>query len=106
MLDEHGGERLLGDAQNGQQFRHRDARVAADEVDDAVVSPAEAVGGENLVGLAGEVAVGEEQQLHRLAQLFLAQDEGVRTAFYVSPVDISTYSCSIWRVIFDRNYQI
>src|SRR3546814_17342278 len=73
----------------------RDAVVAADEVDDPVVRTAEAVVDQDLVGLAGEVAVGEEQQFHRLAQFLLAQEERIGTAFYVSHVEIFVSYCVI-----------
>src|SRR3546814_6704014 len=62
----------------------RDAGVAADEVDDPVVRPAEAVVDQDLVGLAGEVAVGEEQQFHRLAPFLLAPEERIRSEEHTS----------------------
>src|SRR3546814_20921373 len=84
----------------------RDAGVAADEVDDPVVRPAEAVVDQDLVGLAGEVAVGEEQQFHRLAQFLLAPEERIGHAFYVSNVDILASSCYIGSARFYRTFTI
>ena len=55
-------EALFGDAQDVKQFGDVHARIAANEVDDAVVGAAEAVVIENVVGIGDEVAIGKEQQ--------------------------------------------
>ncbi len=49
---------------------------------------AETVLGEDGVGLAGEVAVGIEQQLDAAAQLVVAQEQRVGGGGYVSQVDL------------------
>src|SRR3546814_4825257 len=58
-LAQHPRQRLLGDAQDGQQFRDSDAGVASDEEDDPEVRPADAVVDQDIVVLAGEVAASE-----------------------------------------------
>ena len=73
--------------------------MTADEVDHTVMRPPKPVVVQNAVRIAGEVAVGEEQQLDRLAQLVFPQEQGIRS-FYVSHVDISgsaRYVCTIRR---------
>ena len=78
QLAEHPRQTLLGDRQDLEQLAHRDPGVAADEVDDPVMGPAEAVLGQDLVRLGGEVPVGEEQHLDHLPELRLAQEQRVR----------------------------
>ena len=72
-LAQHARQALLGDAQDGQQVAHAHLRMAADEIDHAVMRPAEAVARQHRVGLGGEIAIGEIEQLDALAQLVLAQ---------------------------------
>lgn len=55
-------EALLGDPQNVQEFRDGQARVAAHEVQNPVMGPAEAVLVQDPVRIADEVAIGEEEQ--------------------------------------------
>src|SRR6185312_16949636 len=73
-LAQHARQALLGDAQDAEQLAHRDLRMAADEIDLAMMGAAEIALGENAVGLGGEIAIGIEQQLHCLAEFFLAQE--------------------------------
>ena len=63
QLLEHAAERLLGDLQDVEQVGDLHARIAVDEMQHAVVRAAEAELGQHLVGVADEVAVGEEQEL-------------------------------------------
>jgi hypothetical protein len=62
---ENTGETLLGDFQDIQQFGNFQTGVAVHEVQDAVVSAPEPVPFQNRVGIAGEVAVGKIEQLHK-----------------------------------------
>ena len=59
-------EALLGDLQDVEQFGDRQARAAVDEMQDAVMGAAEAVFGEDAVGIADEIAIGEEQKLDQV----------------------------------------
>jgi hypothetical protein len=68
-------------------------RSEPDEVDDAVMGAAEAVLGQHLVRLGGEVAVAEEQELDALPQLLLAQEEQVGAGFKVRHVDLFWMQC-------------
>ena len=63
QLLEHPAERLLGDLQHLQQIGDLHARMAVDEMQHPVVRPAEAELRQHIVGIADEIAVGEEQQL-------------------------------------------
>jgi hypothetical protein len=62
-LLEHAPERLLGDIQDVQKVRDLHARIAVDEMQHAVVRAPETELGEHMIGIADEVAIGEEQQL-------------------------------------------
>jgi hypothetical protein len=62
-LLEHATERLLGDLEDVEQLRDLHARIAVDEMQHAVVGAAEAELRQHVVGIADEVAIGEEQQL-------------------------------------------
>ena len=68
---------LLRDLEDAQQLGDRDAGIAADEVDRAVVGAPEAVAGQDRVRLGREVPVRVEQHLHRLTQLIFAQEHGI-----------------------------
>ncbi len=57
------GETLLRDAQDVEQIRHPEARPPVDKVQHAVMGPAETEFFQHIVGLAGEIPVGEEQKL-------------------------------------------
>ena len=50
------------------------ARITADETDDAVTQPTEAVCAGNLVGPGGEIARREGEQLHARAKIHRAQE--------------------------------
>ena len=63
QLLEHAGQALLGDLQDLEQVGDAQARMAVDEVQHAVMRAPEAELGQDGVGLAREVAIGEEQQL-------------------------------------------
>ncbi len=73
QLLEHAGEALLGDGENVEQVGHPQARVAIDEMQHPVMRPAEAEILEDGVGVAGEIAIGEEQELGEFEQLGLGQ---------------------------------
>ena len=60
---QHPCQTLLGDLQDFEQIGNLQPRVAIDEVQHAVMRTPQAELGEHGIGLAGEVAVGEEQQL-------------------------------------------
>lgn len=57
-------QRLLGHAEQGQQFLHAEARIAGDEEQHAVVHTSQAAAGEHLVRLGGEGLVREEEGFH------------------------------------------
>ena len=57
------------------------AGMAADEIERAVMGPAELIALELLVGFEREVAVGVEHQLYALAQLLVAQEQRVSGSF-------------------------
>src|SRR5947209_9162116 len=50
--------------------------------------PAEPDFPKDYIGFRGKVAIGVEQQLHRLPKLLLAQEKRVYPGFYVSHVDM------------------
>src|SRR5262249_41205058 len=62
-LLEHAAERLLGDLQDVEQLSNLHAGVAVDEMQDSVMSAAEATFRQHVVRIADEVAIGEEQEL-------------------------------------------
>ena len=74
QLPEHPVEALLGDAQDAEQVADGHLRMAPDEVDHPVMRPAKAELRKDRVGLGGEIAIGEEQQLDAVAHLLLAQE--------------------------------
>ena len=63
QLLEHAAERLLGDLENVEQIGDLHAGIAVDEMQHAVMRAAEAELGQHLVGIADEIAIGEEQKL-------------------------------------------
>ena len=63
QLLEDAGQALLGDLQDLEQVGDAKPRMAVDEMQHAVMRAPETQLGERRVRLAGEVAVGEEQQL-------------------------------------------
>jgi len=66
QLLEHAAERLLGDLQNVEQVGNLDAGIAVDEMQHAVMRPAETELGQHLVRVGDEIAVGEEQELDQV----------------------------------------
>src|SRR5262249_40181682 len=97
-LAEHPVQALLGNPQDAEQLANRYQRVAADEMDDAMMGAAEPIFFEDRIRLRGEVAIGEEQELDALPYFLLVQISGFtvcgcllrfcRPKFYVSHVDI------------------
>ena len=65
-LLEHAAERLLGDFQDIEEVGDLDAGIAVDEVQHAMVGAAEAEFCQHLVGIADEIAIGEEQKLDEI----------------------------------------
>ena len=112
-LAEHAAQALLGDAQDFEQFRYRDAGIAPHEIDHAVMRPTEALFRQDGVRPRGEVAVGEEQHLDALPQFLVAQEERVggrlgrrfRGCGYVSHVDIYDSRCYKAQPSGDRMYR-
>jgi hypothetical protein len=66
QLAQHAPEALLGDAQDVEQVGHPHAGMTIDEVQHAVVGAAEAETLEDVVGVAHEIAIGEEQELDQV----------------------------------------
>ena len=63
QLLEHAPERLLGDLQDVEQFGDLHAGIAVDEMQHPVMRAAEAELRQHVVGIADEIAIGEEQKL-------------------------------------------
>ena len=106
QLLEHPAERLLGDAQDVEQVGDLQPGIAIDEVHDPVMGPAEAERLQLLVGIADEIAIGEEQQLDDIpAQIASSRSIGPSLArpsirawqsclkIYVSHIDVSWVQC-------------
>ena len=104
--DGHAPERLLGDAQDVEEVGNLQPGIAVDEMQHPVMRPSEPERLQLMVGIADEVAVGEEQELDDIpAQL--ARPGGAGGAFrapriglggwpleiYVSHIDISSVQC-------------
>ena len=66
QLLENAAERLLGDFQNVEQVGDLHPGIAVDEMQHAMVRPAEAELGQNLIRIADEIAIGEEQKLDEI----------------------------------------
>ena len=62
-LLEHAAERLLGDVEDVEQVGNLHAGIAVDEMQHPVMGAAEAELVQHLVGIADEIAIGEEQKL-------------------------------------------
>jgi hypothetical protein len=65
-LLQHAAQRLFGDFENIEKVGHFHSGMAGDEMQDAVVRAPEAEFGERLIGIADEVAIGEEQKLDQV----------------------------------------
>src|SRR5205814_768347 len=94
QLTQHPVEALLSDAQDAEQLADRHLRMPPDEVHDPVVGAAKPVLHEDRIGLGGEVAVGEKQQLDAFANRLLRRQTRIGVGlplsnFYVSHVDLS-----------------
>ena len=92
-LFQHAREALLGDPEDAQKIRDHDAWIASDEVDHPVMGAAEAVARKDFIRVAGEIAIGIEQQFDALANFLFAQKKRTWTWFYVSHVDIYGREC-------------
>ncbi len=68
-------------------------RMASDEIDDAVMRPAEAVFLEHVVRPGGEIAIGEEQQFDALPEFGLAPDTAGADGDFMS--DMLTYLVAV-----------
>ena len=76
QLLEHPPQRLLGDAQHVQQVGDLQPGIAVDEMHHPVMRPAEPEGLQLVVGVADEIAVGEEQQLDDIPAQIAARRGG------------------------------
>ena len=80
-LLEHPPERLLGDPQHLEQIGDFQSGIAIDEMQHPMMRPAEAEGLELMVGVADEVAIGEEQEFDDVpAQVGRRRNGSVRLA--------------------------
>ena len=110
QLLQHPVEALLGDLQDVEKLGDVRPGLAVDEVQHAVMRPPEAVVGEDPVGVADEVAIGEEQQLDEVVGRLLGERRAgalprrmrrracgsgtsSASAIYVSHVDIFQADC-------------
>ena len=73
QLLEDAAQALLGDVEHVEQVGDCETRMAIDEMQHAVMRPAEAEILEDRVGVTGEIAIGEEQELGEGEQLRLGQ---------------------------------
>src|SRR5262249_34679935 len=76
-LFQHAAKALLGDLQDVEQIGDPQARMSGDEVQYAMMGAAEAEVPQNRVGVAGEVAIGEEQQFGVGQQLSVGAAQGL-----------------------------
>ena len=65
---QYAAKALLGDLQDIEQVRDAHAGMAIDEMKHAMVRAAEAEPGKQFVGVADEVAIGEEQKLDQIVR--------------------------------------
>ena len=75
------------------------AGMAADEIERAVMGPAELVALELLVGFEREVAIGVEHQLYALAQFLVAQKQRISGSFRFHHVIYIISVCADWREV-------
>ena len=90
QLAQHAGKALLGDFQDIEQVGNRHAGLEVDEIQDAVVGPAETLPFKQCISIADEVTVGEEEQAHDVERH--GRLAGLRQ-IYVSLVDIYFARC-------------
>src|SRR5690606_21904803 len=90
QLAQYPRQALLGNLEDVEQVGNRHAGAQIDEIEDPVMGPAKALSLEERVGIASEIAVGEEEQSHDVEGQIL-----VVTAreIYVSHVDIVLVRC-------------
>src|SRR6478752_5195825 len=101
-LLEHAAERLLGDAQDVEEVGDLEPGIAIDKVHDAMMGAAEAERLQLLVGIADEIAIGEEQQFDDIpAQIASVVCGRPRPGsvlrrsreIYVRHIDVSWFQC-------------
>ena len=102
QLLEHAAERLLGDLQHVEQIGDLHAGIAVDEMQHPVMRAAEPELRQLVVGVADEIAIGEEQQLDDVPDR-LGRPRAPRSApeagrsasweIYVSHIDIFRLDC-------------
>ena len=109
LLDEAGIDQLLqdarqallGDLQDVEQVGDRQAGIAVDEMQHAVMRAAEVGLRQDRVGIGDEVAIGEEQELdqvhHRVLSAAAGTSRGERM-IYVSHIDISCRFATLRRL--------
>ena len=78
-LLEHAAKRLLGDLENVEQVRNLHAGIAVDEMQNAVVRPPEGELGQHFIGIANEVAIGEEEKFDEIPAGFGAPAPDARS---------------------------
>src|SRR3546814_13722289 len=66
---------LLGDGEQAQQVLHRQVGLARDEIERAVMRPAQPLRGQPLVDRAGERGIAEIEHLYAPPDLILAQEQ-------------------------------
>ena len=70
QLLQDAGQGLLGDLQYIQQIGDAKSRISTDEMQDAVMGAAKPVALKDSIGIAGEIAIGEEQQFNAGKEVF------------------------------------
>lgn len=69
-LPQNAGQALLGDPEQAQEAGDGRTRIAADKIEHTVVRTAEARISQDIVRVAGKVAIGEIQKLNAAPELF------------------------------------
>src|SRR5262245_26369114 len=72
QLPEYPAKRLFGDFENVQELRNLHAGIAVHEMQNAMVGASKGKLCQDIVGIAGKVAVGKEQQLDDVPDQFAA----------------------------------
>src|SRR5262249_25640759 len=111
QLAKHAAERLFGNAQQLEQLGNLHARIAVDEMHNSVMRAAEAEFGQDLVGIADEVAIREKKEFNDIPDGFtgLPRFAGFRLGgsargerIYVSHIDIFRFDCYQWQCFRER----
>jgi branched-chain amino acid aminotransferase len=89
QLLENPRQGLLGDLQDIEKPCHREARIAAHKMDDAVMRPPHAEALENVVWICHKIAICKEQQLDQRHRL------GLCAQIYVSHIDIFSIGVTV-----------